>query len=96
MELAHLRTTHQLDLEWSLNDLVSDLVRSVTVELDGRIERERETVNESLRRIAATRDRTQQESRRRRQEIEAEREPLLRTQEEIDRIAAEAIRLGGP
>lgn len=95
VELAHLRTTHQLDLERSLDDLVSELVRSVTAELDGRIERERETVNESLRRLAAARDRTEQESRRRRQEIEAEREPLLRTQEEIDLIAGEAVRLGG-
>lgn len=96
VELAHLRTTHQLDLERSLDDLVSELVRSVTAELDSRIERERETVNESLYRLAAARDRTEQESRRRRQEIEAEREPLLRTQEEINRIAGEAVQLGGP
>jgi hypothetical protein len=94
VELRRLRARHQLDLQRSIDDLVSVLVRSVTAELDGRIERERETVHESLYRLAGARDRTEQESRRRRQEIEVERGLLLRTHEEIDRIAGEAVRLG--
>jgi predicted GTPase len=95
IELAHMRTGHRRELERSLDDLVAGLVQAVTVELNGRIERERETVNESLRRLAATRDRTEQESRRRCVQIEAEREPLLGAQQEIDRIAGEAAHLGG-
>lgn len=92
-ELEKVRVRHADGLAASLDDLVEEMVRTISGDLDSRIAQEIETVDDSLRRLAAARDRTESESEHRRAEIDGERAPLQRVLTSIDTLAADVLEL---
>jgi hypothetical protein len=95
LELAGVRARHRDDLAAGIDLLVDETLRSVTADLDDRIVREIDTVDESIGRLASVREQTTQATERRRTEIDAERLPLQQMLREVDDLAARALRLGG-
>jgi GTPase SAR1 family protein len=93
-QLDRLRAIHRSDLMESLENLCSGLIDAAARELDSRIQQERDSVEDSLRRLALVKEATEQEAASRRRQIDTELAPLRRIEAEINRIATEAVRLG--
>ncbi len=93
-EMAPLRRSQPLHLTSALNDVVHGLTDAILVELDSRIDQQRESVRDAVARLGDAARTTKEDGDKRVAQLQEERRPLEATRRAADGLAAEAERLG--
>jgi predicted GTPase len=94
--LEPLQAIQRRALQGELDRIITWLVETTVAELDDKINRERESTSDALRRLGEVADLTNQRAAERVTEVQAEMAPLQRIREEVRELASAAEALAHP